>query len=101
MYLFTAIFIMAMVTYIPRVIPLTCFNRQIKSVYIKSFLYYIPYAVLGAMTFPHVLYSTSNIIFAGVGVAAAVLLGYFKRNLITVAVIAVGVVYLCNFFFAA
>ena len=45
------IFLMALVTYVPRVLPLTVFRKQIRSRYIRSFLDYTPYAVLGAMTF--------------------------------------------------
>ena len=44
--------IMALVTYLIRMIPLTFFQKEIKSQFIKSFLFYVPYAVLGAMTFP-------------------------------------------------
>ena len=54
------IFIMALVTYVPRVVPLTVFRKQIKSRYIRSFLDYTPYAVLGAMTFPDVFTSTGS-----------------------------------------
>ena len=44
--------VMAIVTYIIRALPITLFRKEIKSKWLKSFLYYIPYAVLGAMTFP-------------------------------------------------
>jgi branched-subunit amino acid transport protein len=44
--------VMAGVTYLVRMIPFTLFTKKIESVYIRSFLYYIPYAVLSAMTFP-------------------------------------------------
>lgn len=98
MYLWIAILTMAVVTYIPRVVPLTLFNKKIQSVYIKSFLHYIPYAVLGAMTFPHIFYATDNVLYAGIGTLAAIILGYFGRSLLSVAMITVGVVYCCNIF---
>ena len=58
------IFLMALVTNVPRVLPLTVFRKQIRSRYIRSFLDYTPYAVLGAMTFPDVFTSTGNLVSA-------------------------------------
>ena len=59
--------VMAGVTYLVRMIPFTLFRRQIKSRYIRSVLYYLPYAVLSAMTIPAIFYSTGNFITAAVG----------------------------------
>ena len=50
------VILMALVTYIPRVLPVTIFRKEIKSRFIRSFLDYTPYAVLGALTFPDVLF---------------------------------------------
>lgn len=88
------IFIMAFVTYIPRVVPLTVFRRQIKSRYIRSFLDYTPYAVLGAMTFPDVFTSTGSLYSALAGTAVALILSYYRKGLVTVACSAIAVVYL-------
>ena len=63
--------LMAIVTYIPRVLPLTLFRKPIRSKYIRSFLDYTPYAVLGAMTFPDVFFSTGSLASAALGTAAA------------------------------
>lgn len=82
------ILIMALVTYLIRMLPFTLFNKKIKSTFVKSFLFYIPYAVLGAMTFPGILYSTGNMVTALFGMVAALILAYFKRSLLTVAVTA-------------
>lgn len=87
---------MAGVTYLIRVLPVTLFKKPIKSLYIRSFLYYVPYAVLGAMTFPHILYSTQSRLSAAVGMGVALLLGYFEKSLTLVAVASVVAVYLCN-----
>ena len=87
------IFIMALVTYVPRVVPLTVFIKQIKSRYIRSFLDYTPYAVLGAMTFPDVFTSTGSLVSALVGTAVALVLSYFRRGLVTVACAAIAAVY--------
>lgn len=92
------IFIMALVTYIPRVVPLTVFRKQIKSKFVRSFLDYTPYAVLGAMTFPDVFASTGNIYSAVVGTAAALLLSFRRKSLVTVACAMIAVVYLMEMF---
>ncbi len=76
---------MAGVTYIIRMIPFTLVRGKIKSVYIQSFLYYVPYAVLGAMTFPFILYSTGSLLTGIVGTAVAFLLAFNRRSLLTVA----------------
>lgn len=87
------VFLMALVTYIPRVLPLTIFRKKIKSKYIRSFLDYTPYAVLGAMTFPDVFTSTGSIYSALAGTAVALVLSYFRKGLVTVACSAIVVVY--------
>ena len=80
--------IMALVTYLVRMLPLAFFRKKIKSEFIKSFLYYMPYTVLAVMTVPAVFYSTSSVISAAVGVLVAVALAYFRLGLLRVAVVA-------------
>ena len=77
---------MALVTYLIRMIPLTFFSKKIKSKYLRSVLYYIPYAVLSAMTFPAILYSTGNFYTALCGTIIALILAFFKRSLLVVAI---------------
>ena len=84
---------MAIVTYIPRMLPLAIFRKKIKSRFIRSFLAYVPYAVLAAMTFPEILYSTSNMISAVAGLLVALVLSYFGRGLLTVALSSTAVVF--------
>ena len=55
MSIYTYIFTMALTTYLIRVIPLTVFRKPIRSRFLKSFLHYVPYACLTAMTFPAIL----------------------------------------------
>ncbi len=98
MYIIICVIIMAVVTYIPRVIPLTIFNKKINSIFIKSFLNYIPYAVLGVMTFPSIFYSTGNIIYSIVGTVTAIVLAYFEKDLLIVAVSSVLLIYCLNVF---
>ncbi|MBR2020461.1 MAG: AzlD domain-containing protein [Clostridia bacterium] len=80
--------VMALTTYLVRMIPFTVFRKKIKSRFAKSFFYYIPYAVLSAMTFPAIFYSTGSILSATVGVAVAMLLAFFHQSLIVVSVAA-------------
>ena len=87
------ILLMALVTYIPRVLPMTIFRKPIRSRFIRSFLDYTPYAVLGAMTFPDVFTSTGNPYSALAGTAVALILSYFRKGLVTVACSAIAVVY--------
>lgn len=94
-----AIFLMAVVTYIPRAFPIAIFKRKIESKFIHSFLYYIPFAVLGAMTFPAILFSTGNLYFSTAGTVAALVLAYYEKGLMKVAVGAVMVVYILELIF--
>jgi branched-subunit amino acid transport protein len=82
------ILVMALVTYLIRVIPLTVFRKKIENRYIKSFLYYVPYTCLTAMTFPAILYATANIWSALAGVIVAVILAFRNKSLVTVAAFA-------------
>ncbi|NTW71473.1 MAG: AzlD domain-containing protein [Eubacteriaceae bacterium] len=91
----SAVFIMAVVTYAIRVIPIAIFEKKIKSRFIKSFLLYTPFAVLGAMTFPGILYSTGNVYYSLAGTLAALILAYFEQGLLKVALGAVFTVSLC------
>ncbi len=82
------VLVMAGITYLIRMIPMTFFTKKITSVYLKSVLYYIPYAVLSAMTFPHIFYSTGNFYTALIGTGVAIIASMCKRSLIIVAICA-------------
>ena len=77
--------VMAGVTYLVRVIPLSLFRKKIKNRFINSFLYYTPYAVLAAMTFPAILHSTGSIWSGLAGFVAALLLAFKTKSLLGVA----------------
>lgn len=79
------ILVMALVTYLIRMVPFVLCRKKIQSPFLKNMLYYVPYAVLGAMTIPAILYSTSSIISAVVGLAAALVFAFRDKSLITVA----------------
>lgn len=80
--------VMAGVTYLVRMIPFTLFRKQIKSEFIKSVLYYLPYTVLSAMTLPAIFYSTGKLESAIAGTVVAVIVAFFDKPLILVALAA-------------
>lgn len=89
-----AIAIMAGVTYLTRVIPLALVQKKIKNIYIQSFLIYMPYGVLASMTIPDVFYSTANLVSAIAGLLVALLLGFLRKGLLTVALSAIATVFI-------
>ncbi len=98
LYTFLMIVAMAVVTYLIRVIPMILFKKKIKSPFINSLLYYIPYTVLSAMTFPFILYSSGHIVSAIIGTAVALFAAFKKRSLVVVALLACAAVLLCELF---
>lgn|GEM_PF-25049 len=94
-----AVLLMAVVTYIPRAFPMVFLRRKLKSEFLRSFLYYVPYAVLGAMIFPKIVYSTGNIYTALAGMIAALIMAYFNKGLMKVAISAILVVYISGLLF--
>lgn len=90
------ILVMAGVTYLIRMIPLVFFRRKIRSRFFRSLLYYLPYAVLSAMVIPAVFSSTGSIVTASVGLAVAILLAWWERSLIVVALGASAAAYLAG-----
>lgn len=88
--------VMAGVTYLIRMLPLAAIRRRVRSAFLQSFLYYVPYAVLGAMTFPAVFSSTGSWITALSGAVAALALGWMGKGLLTVAAAACAVAYLAG-----
>lgn len=86
--------VMAGVTYLIRMIPFVVFRKKIQNRFVRSFLYYIPYAVLAAMTVPAIFFSTGNVYAALVGFLTALVMAFFGRGLVTVALSACAAVYL-------
>ena len=79
---------MAVTTYLIRMLPFTLFRKKIKNPFLKSFFYYIPYAVLAAMTFPAIFYSTGSVFSASMGLLIAIVLAFLGKPLIVVAIAA-------------
>ena len=88
------VLLMAVVTYIPRALPLSLMRRRIENRFWQSFLYYMPYAVLGAMTFPAILDATATPWSAALGMAAALLLSWLRLGLLPVALASTAVVFI-------
>lgn len=86
MSIYVYIFTMALTTYLIRVLPLTIFRKPIRSVFLRSFLHYVPYACLTAMTFPAILSSTASIVSGAAALIVAILLAYRGKSLIVVSV---------------
>lgn len=98
-YIIICISLMAAVTYLPRVLPLVLFRKKLGDGFFKSFLKYMPYGVLAAMVFPGIFYSTSSPVSAVVGALIALVMSFFKMDLLPVAVCAVTGVYITEMFF--
>lgn len=85
MNIYVYILAMALTTYLIRVLPMTLFRRPIRSRFIRSFLHYVPYACLTAMTFPAILSSTASLISGAAALIVAVVLAFRGKSLIVVA----------------
>ena len=99
-YALIAAVIMFAVTIIPRIIPITFFTNKVKSKFLKSFLYYMPSAIISAMVFPAIFYSTGSLETASIGTAVALVLSFFKKiPFFVVAIVSVAVVFGVSFAF--
>lgn len=85
--------VMALVTYLIRMLPLTLFRKEIRNKTLRSFLYYVPYVTLSVMTFPAILHATNSIYSGAAGFFVALLLSYRKKSLPVVAFCACLVVF--------
>ncbi len=88
-----AILLMAVITYFIRSIPLIFIKEHINNVFIQSFLHYIPFGILTAMTIPYIFYATGHLLSALAGTATALLLAWMKKSLITVSMVSVAIAY--------
>ena len=95
---FTYLLVLAGSTYLIRVIPFVAIKEKINNKLIRSFLYYIPYAVLTAMTLPAAFYATRSVVSALVGIVVAIILAYKNKSLTVVAIFACLAVYITELF---
>lgn len=89
--------IMAAVTFIIRVLPLTLIRKDITNTFIRSFLYYVPYVTLAAMTFPAMMDATSSPVAGAIAFVFAILIAWKGASLFTVSVLACLVVFVTEF----
>ncbi len=76
------ILVMALVTYLIRMLPLTAIRRDITSTYVRSFLHYVPFVTLAVMTFPAILSDTSSVWSGLAAFVAALIVSYLEKGLI-------------------
>ena len=87
---------MAGVTYLIRMLPLASIRGRIRSPFWQAFLRFMPYAVLGAMTFPAVFTCAGSVPASLAGLAVGLLLAYLRKSLLTVAFAACVAAYLAG-----
>ena len=92
------ILVMAVVTYLIRMIPLVLLKKEITNTWVKSFLYYVPYVTLAVMTFPAILEATGSLISGAAAFAVAVFMAYRGQSLIKVAPAACAAVFVLELF---
>lgn len=90
--------IMAGVTYAIRVIPLTVIRREIKSQFIQSFLYYVPYATLAVMTFPAIFSATQSTVSGFLALTVGIVASWFGAGLFRVSLICCAIVFISELF---
>lgn len=82
-YFLLALLMTAGVTYLIRLLPLLFVRKRITNTFVRSFLHYVPYAVLSALAFPAVLYCTDNVIACAAAAVACAVLAYLGQKLLT------------------
>lgn len=92
--IYAYIFVMGLTTYLIRVLPLTLIRKPIKSTFIKSFLYYVPYVTLSVMTFPAIIDATRNELAGILALIGGIVAAWFKASLFQVAVLCCLIVFI-------
>lgn len=99
--IYSGICTMAVVTYVIRMIPMVFFSRPVHSRFFRSFLYYVPYAVLSAMTFPGVFSSSLSTAACSLGVLAALICAWSGGSLLQVAAVSAAAAWVSGLIFPA
>ena len=92
------ILVMAAVTFLIRALPLTPIRRPIKSRFLRSFLFYVPYVTLAVMTFPDILHATDSVWSGLLALVAGVALAWSGQGLFVVAVASCLAVFISEIF---
>lgn len=93
-YIIISLIIMFLAHFLPRAVPITLMNKKIESKFLKSFLFYVPYAVIASLTFPYVFYATGNIYISLIATVVAIGLSLLNVKMVLVALGSVTVIYL-------
>lgn len=93
---FLYLLVMAGVTYLIRLLPVLFVRKKIKNRFVRSFLYYVPYTVLAAMTFPTIFFAPDHLISGILACLVCIVLAYFRRGLVTVAAGGAATVLVCE-----
>lgn len=96
---YSYIFVMAIVTFLIRVLPMTIFRKEIKNTFLQSFLYYIPYVTLSVMTFPAIIDVTDSYVSASFALLFGILMAWTGAGLFKVSATCCATVFLLEFFF--
>ncbi len=91
------IMISGLTSYLIRVLPLTLIRKPIRSPFLKSFLYYVPYATLAVMTFPAIVQATQSPLSGILALAAGVILSWHNKSLPLVAIVCCIVVFITEY----
>lgn len=97
--IYISIFTAAVVSYLIRVLPLTLIRKPIKNRFLKSFLYYVPYVTLAAMTFPAIVEATNSPIAGILALVVGIVTSYFGAGLLSVACVCCVVVFITELLF--
>ena len=82
------------VIYAIRVLPLTLIRRPLRSRFLRSFLYYVPYVTLAVMTFPAIVEATEQPLAGAAALLAGIGAALLGGSLLTVAGTCCAVVFL-------
>lgn len=93
---YLSLLVMSLTIYAVRALPLTLLRKEIRSPFIRSFLYYVPYVSLSVMTFPAILSATASFWSGLIGFAAAVVIAWVDGNLFRVSIGACIAVYVAE-----
>lgn len=98
LYVYICILLMALITYVIRILPLVLFRRPITNAFIRSFLYYAPYVTLSVLAFPAVLYCTESLLISGLAFLCAVVMTLIFGNFVLTTLVSCLLVFVLKLF---
>ena len=85
---------MCLITAAIRILPLLILRRPIKSRFLRSFFYYVPYVTLSVMTFPAIVNATQSPLAGAAALVLGIALAWIGANMITVSAACCVIVFL-------